>query len=60
MLRQFPRTARRAAAIATIAAAVLLAGCGIKGPLKPPAGAAPPPPPPPAGVDLPSAVERRE
>jgi predicted small lipoprotein YifL len=58
MLRQFIRMARRAA----IGALLVLAttGCGIKGPLRLPSGAtSPPPPPPPAGIELPSATERR-
>jgi len=57
MLRQFRRAAALAAVTLLVAGA--LAGCGVKGPLKAPAGTAPPPPPPPAGVELPSGAERQ-
>lgn len=59
MLRQFIPVALRIAIGALLVLAT--AGCGIKGPLRPPPGAtAQQPPPPPAGIELPSATERRE
>ncbi len=64
MLREPPVTLlQRLARGALVAlAAVVLAGCGIKGPLRAPPGAPPgaTPPPPPPGVELPSASERLE
>ncbi|HEY7902590.1 MAG TPA: lipoprotein [Casimicrobiaceae bacterium] len=57
MLREFAPAARRLA-VALVACA-LVAGCGIKGPLKAPPGAKAPPPPPP-GVELPSTSDRSD
>ncbi|MBS0321350.1 MAG: lipoprotein [Proteobacteria bacterium] len=57
MLRRSPSPRRpRATPVLAVTLLLALAGCGIKGPLKPPPGTTTPPPPPPSGIEMPSQV----